>query len=410
MSIESPILPPAPATFQGHVRADGRVGTRNCIGVLVVGNCGATAARKVAEHFSPRRLAAYPQVDGVLPFVHELGCGMEMTGEPMNLLRRTLAGTLRNPNLAGAVVIALGCERNNIRGFFEQEQLQTGPLLHMIVMQEIGGTAKAIEAGIAAVQAMLPLADASRRQTVSAAHLVVGLQSEAITGDTARSANPVLGAAVDLLVQAGGTAILSETCDLARLSAPQRPHVATPAVEDELQQRIHWWTQHTAGRDTSLTRRTGAQAPGFDSPEAQARAGLLRAGSTALQAVYRYAQPITHKGLVLMDAPAYAAVSATGQIASGANLITLTTGRGSSFGAPAVPTLKLASSSALFQQLEDDLDMDCGPALDGRESVQALGRQLFERWLACASGAPTQSEQLGIGANEFVPWPIGVLA
>lgn len=410
MSIETPILPPLPATFQGHVRAEGRVGTRNCIGVLVVGNCGATAARKVAEHFSAKRLASYPQVDGVLPFVHELGCGMEMTGEPMNLLRRTLAGTIRHPNLAGAVVIALGCERNNIRGFFEQEQLQTGPLLHMIVMQEVGGTAKAIGAGIAAVQSMLPLANASRRQTVSAAHLMMGLQSEAINGDTARSANPVLGAAVDLLVQAGGTVILSETCDLARLPAALRPRSATAEVAQQLEQRIEWWTGHTAGRDTGLTRRIGAEAPGFDSPEEQSRAGLMRAGSTALQAVYNYAQPITHKGLVLMDAPSYAAVSATGQIASGANLITLTTGLGSGFGTPAVPTLKLASDSALFRQLEDDLDMDCGPALDDRASVQALGHQLFERWLSCASGAPTQSELLGIGANEFVPWPIGVLA
>lgn len=391
------------ATFEGFVRGDGRVGTRNHIGVFVVGNCGATAARRVADHFTAKRLASFPNVDEVLPFVHEIGCGMEATGEPMNLLRRTIAGTVRNPNMAGAVVIALGCERNNIRAFFEQEQLVPGPMLHMLVMQEIGGTANTIEAGIAAIESMLPAADACRRETVSAAHLVVGLQSAAADDETAVSANSALGAAIDLLVQQGGTAILSETSALAPIAPSAAARAVNAQVGAQLVQRIEWWKGYTTGRDTGMTRSATKVALGD--------AGVLRrAGSTPLQAVYEYAHPVTQRGLVFMDAPSYAAVSATGQVASGATMICLTTSNGTGFGAAPVPTIKLASDSAVFARMEDDLDIDCGGVPTGALSVLQMGEILFARMLAHASGEPTKSEELGVGQDEFVPWPIGVLA
>ena len=154
---EAAVNAPATATFQGIVRPDGRVATRNIIGIFVVGNCGATTARRIAAWFTEARLAAWPGIDGVVAFTHEIGCGMEMTGEPMDLLRRTIAGTIRNPNIGGALVIALGCERNNIDGFLEQEQLVPGPLLRRLVMQELGGTQPTIDAGVNLVQEMLPL-------------------------------------------------------------------------------------------------------------------------------------------------------------------------------------------------------------------------------------------------------------
>lgn len=391
------------AFFDGYVRADGRVGTRNHLGVFVVGNCGATAARRIADYFHAKRLAAFPDVDEVLPFVHEIGCGMEATGEPMNLLRRTIAGTIRNPNIAGAVVIALGCERNNIRAFFEQEGLVQGPMLHMLVMQEIGGTANTIEAGIAAIESMLPLANACRRQTVSAAHLVVGLQSAAADGDTAVSANPALGAAIDLLVAQGGTAILSDTSALAPAAQAVAARAVDAEVGERLMQRIEWWKGYTAGRDTSMTRAPAAR------PEASADA-MRRGGTTPLRAVYEYAHPVAQRGLVFMDAPAYAAVSATGQVASGATMLCLTTGSGSGFGAASVPTVKLASNSAVFARMEDDLDIDCGGVLAGALGIAQMGEIVFARMLAYASGEATKSEELGVGQDEFVPWPIGVLA
>lgn len=396
-------VPQAGASFQGFVRADGRVGTRNHIGIFVVGNCGATAARKVADHFSARRLAAFANVDGVVPFIHEQGCGMEMTGEPMNLLRRTLSGSIRNPNIAGAVVIALGCERNNIRGFFEQEGLEVSPLLHMVVLQEIGGTANAVAAGIAAVESMLPVIDRHQRQAVAASELVVGLQCAGTDAFSALSADPALGVAADLLVRAGGTVLVSDTSSLAGQEAQALARAASAEVASKIGERIHWWRSHTAGRDTQLQRieQGGAGA---------AASSLARAGATPLQGAYAYAAPVATRGLVFMDAPAYAAVSGTGQVASGATLLAVSTGSGTGFGATAVPTVKLASNSATFERMSDDLDIDCGPVLDGSQSIEQTGRTIFQRWLDHASGEPTKSEELGVGDNEFVPWPIGVLA
>ncbi len=241
------------STFKGYVRANGAVGTRNYIGVLVVGNCAATAARQVAAWFTPKRLAAYPNVDGVVPFIHELGCGMEKSGEPMDLLRRTLGGSIRNPNLAGAVVMALGCERNNIYGFLEQEKLQADAMLQTVVLQEVGGTHAAIERGIAAVQSMLDTANQFTRTPVPVEHLTVGVLAE--TEPDALPVHAALGHAVDLLVSRGGTVVISDT---ARSAPALVSRSASDEVADGLKARRAWWAQYAAGRDTSVLRSSSA--------------------------------------------------------------------------------------------------------------------------------------------------------
>lgn len=391
--------------FEGFRRADGRIGTRNVIAVICTVNCAATTSRMVARWFTPERLAAYPNVDGVVALVHELGCGMEQTGEPMDLLRRTIAGFVRNPNVGGAVLIGLGCERNGVDGLIGREQLQTGPLLHRLVMQEGGGTTKTVEAGIAAVQSMLPLVDAARREPLSAAGLVVALQS---TGEDAQSpltANPALGNAVDRLIAAGGTAVLTATSSVAGVAQALLDRAASPAVGERLGQRIQWWDRYTEGTDTRFRHNADQAASG------KARLGNLgRAGSQPLSAVIEYAHPVTDKGLVFMDGPAYEAVSATGQIASGATLVCLTTGTGSGYGSTVVPVLKLASTTEVFDALDGDLDLDCGPVGRGELTVEQMGERIFARMLEVASGSRTCAEEIGIGDNEFVPWPIGKTA
>lgn len=407
------VLPPEQrATFQGFVRADGRVGTRNYIVVLITVNCAATAARKIAEAFDEQRLAAYPNVDGVVPLVHEIGCGMEMTGEPMDLLRRTLAGTIRNPNTAAAVVCSLGCERNNIYRLFELEHLVVGDRLKMLVMQETGGTQKTIDAGIAAIEQMLPIVNNIRRQPVSSEHLVVGLQGGPVDAFTGISADPGLGAAVDLLVRNGGTAIVSETSEVAAIERRLTGRAASSQVGAKLVQRIEWWKAYNKDRDTPLNQRSVQQkgAAGVATLREKAVGSSTRWGSSPLMEVYRYAEPVTAKGLVFMDTPGYEAVSATGQIAGGANLICMTTGRASSFSSLPAPTIKLASTTALFKRMDDDMDVDCGPVIDGELTVEQMGQTIFAQMLRHAGGEKTKGEELGVGTNEFVPWPIGVVS
>jgi altronate hydrolase len=401
------------ATFQGIVRPDGRVGTRNYIGVMSTVNCSATVVHAVADYFTPERLADYPNVDGVVAFSHGIGCGMEMTGEPMSLLRRTTAGYVRHPNIAAALVIGLGCERHQIAGLLAEQGLSVGANLQVFTMQQVGGTRKTIEAGIEAVKALLPEANRAQRQTVSASHLTIGLQCGGSDGFSSITANPALGAAVDLLVRHGGTAILSETPEIYGVEHTLTRRAVSRAVGEKLIARIRWWKdEYNAGRDTQINGvvSPGNQEGGLANIFEKSLGSSMKGGTGPLMEVYKYAEQVAAKGLVFMDTPGFDPVSATGQVAGGANLIAFTTGRGSMFGAKPTPSVKLATNSPMFRRLEEDMDLNCGEILDGTATLQEMGARIFDLLLRTASGEKSKSELLGVGRYEFVPWQIGVMS
>ncbi|RDK07860.1 UxaA family hydrolase [Cupriavidus lacunae] len=401
------------ASFDGIVRADGRVGTRNYLGILSTVNCSATVVRKIAEWFTPERLADFPNVDGVVAFSHSLGCGMEMTGEPMDLLRRTMAGYARHANLGAALIVGLGCERNQLNGLLDTQSLEPGPMLRTFVMQESGGTRKTIEAGIAAVMELLPQVNRVERRPVPASHLMVGLQCGGSDGFSSITANPALGAAVDLLVRHGGTAILSETPEIYGVEHTLTRRAASRAVGEKLLERVRWWKEdYSVGRDVQINGAVspGNQMGGLANIFEKSLGSSMKGGTGPLMDVYRYAEPVTQHGLVFMDTPGYDPVSATGQIAGGANLIAFTTGRGSMFGAKPVPSLKLATNSPMYRRLEEDMDLNCGTILDGEKTIEQVGEEIFQLMLRTASGKASKSELLGLGDNEFVPWHIGIMS
>jgi len=398
-------------TFEGYVRADGRVGTRNFIAVVSSVNCSATVSHAVADWFTPERMAEWPNVDGVAAFTHSTGCGMELSGEPMQLLRRTLGGYMRHPNVAGVVVIGLGCERNQIAGLLAEQGLTPGPLLRSLVMQEVGGTRKSIEAGVAVVREMMVEANKATRETVSAAHLSVGLQCGGSDGFSSITANPALGAAMDLLVRHGGTAILSETPEIYGVEHTLTRRAVSQEVGEKLIERIRWWKDvYTPGRDTQINGvvSPGNQAGGLANILEKSLGSSMKGGTGPLMDVFRYAEPITTKGFVFMDTPGFDPVSATGQVAGGANMIAFTTGRGSMYGAKPVPSVKLATNTPMFRRLEEDMDINCGEILDGTASLSEMGERILDLLLRTASGEPTKSEQLGLGKHEFAPWQIGI--
>jgi altronate hydrolase len=400
------------ARFMGIVRPDGRVATRNVIGIFITVNCSATVARKIAAHFHEERMAQWPGVDRVVAFVHDQGCGMEMTGEPMDLLRRTLAGYIRHPNIAGALVVSLGCERNNLLRFFEAQGLETGKTLRTLTMQDVGGTQSAVDLGITHVREMLDLANGIERTPCSAEHLMVGLQCGGSDGFSGLSANPALGKAVDILVRHGGTAILSETPEIFGVEHTLTARARTPQIGRKLVERIDWWLKYNEGRDTQINGRVspGNHAGGLANIIEKSLGGAKKAGSSAMMEVYRYAEPVTEHGFVFMDTPGYDPVSATGQIAGGANLIAFTTGRGSCFGSYPSPTIKLATNTPMYRRMTGDMDINCGEVIDGSATLDQMGEQIFQLMLKIASGERSKSESLGVGDNEFVPWQIGVLS
>jgi altronate hydrolase len=397
------------ATFQGIRRADGRVATRNYVAVLTTVNCSASVARMIAEAFRGDALAAFPNVDGVIALTHGAGCGADHQTDDMPMIRRTIAGYARHPNVAAALIVGLGCEVNQLSGLVVAEDLRSGDRLQFMNIQETGGTRATVAEGVARIRAMLPMANDVTRTPEPASHLTLALQCGGSDGFSGISANPSLGAAADLLVTHGGTAILSETPEIYGAEHLLTRHAATRAVGEALVERVRWWQGYTAARGARLDGNPspGNKAGGLTTILEKSLGAAAKGGTTNLMGVFRYAEPITTKGFVFMDSPGYDPCSVTGQVASGANVVCFTTGRGSVFGCKPVPSLKLATNSDVYRRMTEDMDINCGAVIDEGVPVAAMGRLIFERILAVASGEQSKSEALGIGDAEFVPWQVG---
>ena len=397
-----------PATFLGIRRPDGRVATRNYIGILTSVNCSATVARMIADHFRGR-LEEYPNVDGVVALTHKTGCGMASEGEGMEVLRRTMAGYARHPNFFATQVVGLGCEANQVNNLLSTQGLKRHERLQVYTIQEKGGTAKAVREGIARIREVLPEANKVSREPLPASHLVLGLQCGGSDGYSGISANPALGAAVDLLVRHGGTAILSETPEIYGAEHLLTRRALSKEVGEKLLARIRWWEDYTARNRMEMNNNPspGNKAGGLTTILEKSLGAVAKGGTTNLVDVFEYAEPVSAKGFVYMDTPGYDPVSATGQVAGGANLICFTTGRGSAYGCKPAPSLKLATNTPLFVHQEEDMDFNCGTIIDGTETVDEAGRRFFALVLETASGRRTKSEAFGYGEDEFAPWTLG---
>jgi altronate hydrolase len=402
---------PAPQAleFMGIVRPDGRVATRNYIGVISSVNCSATVCRHIAEAFRGDALRDFPNVDGVVAITHKSGCGMASNGEAIDLLRRVTAGYLRHANFAGVLFIGLGCESNQVSSLLGAEGLQESERLRVMTIQESGGTRATVERGIAMVHELLPLANQAQRQPLPVSHITVGLQCGGSDGYSGITANPALGAAMDLLVAHGGTAILSETPEIYGAEHLLTRRAVSREVGEKLVARIRWWEGYTArlGGEMNNNPSPGNKAGGLTTILEKSLGAVAKAGSSNLADVLQYAEPVSRHGLLFMDTPGYDPVSATGQVAGGANLICFTTGRGSVYGCKPSPSMKLATNTAMYQRMSEDMDINCGDILDGGETVQQAGERIFRRIIEIASGQRTKSEQHGFGEDEFAPWILG---
>jgi altronate hydrolase len=399
----------APATFEGFRRANGKVGTRNYIGILTSVNCSASVAIFMAE--AVRRsgmLEQYPNIDGVIPLVHGGGCALDVKGEGYHVLKRTQWGYATNPNMAAVVMVGLGCEGFQIGRWKELYGLQESESFRSMTIQEVGGTRKTVDRGVEAIREMLPRANEARRETVPAAALSLALQCGGSDGYSGITANPALGAAADILVAQGGTAILAETPEIYGAEHLLTRRAVSREVGEKLVARIRWWEEYTASNKMEMNNNPtpGNKLGGLTTILEKSLGAAAKGGTTPLTAVYEYAEPVEAKGFVFMDTPGYDPVSITGQVAGGANIVAFTTGRGSAYGCKPAPSLKLATNTPMYEKMIDDMDMNCGDVLDG-VSIEAKGREIFERLLEVASGAPTKSEKLGYGDAEFVPWIIG---
>jgi len=398
------------ATFEGFVRDDGRVATRNYIGVLTSVNCSATVARYIAGQFRDEALADYPNVDGVVALTHDYGCG-GCAGMGLNYIQRTISGYARHPNFAAVLIVGLGCEANQIGAMMEAEKLNPSDSLHAFTIQDNGGSTATVDKGVGLVRDLLPTANKARRQTVPASALTLALECGGSDAYSGISANPALGAAADLLVRNGGTACLAETPEIYGAEHLLTRRAVSREVGEKLVDRIRWWEEYTRANGAEMNNNPspGNKAGGLTTILEKSLGAAAKGGTCNLTDVFHYAEPITKNGFVFMDTPGYDPASITGMVAGGANITCFTTGRGSVYGGKPVPSIKLATNTPMFQRMELDMDVNCGRIIDGEATVAEVGQEIFDKIIAVASGEPSRSEAIGIGDDEFVPWTVGAI-
>jgi altronate hydrolase len=363
----------------------------------------------IAKYFGDEVLEDYPNIDGVVPIHHRTGCGMGAEGEPIEYLRRTLGGYAIHPNFYSTLLIGLGCEANQINNLLASQGLKRSERLKAFTIQDVGGTRKTVQQGIDMIKEMLPDANRVERKPVPASHLILGLECGGSDGYSGISANPALGAAADILVQNGGTAILSETPEVYGAEHLLTRRAASKEVGEKLVERIKWWEDYTSklGGDMNNNPSPGNKAGGLTTILEKSLGSFSKGGTQGMMDVYQYAEQVVAKGFVFMDTPGYDPVSVTGHVAGGANIACFTTGRGSAFGCKPSPSIKLSTNTPLFNKQEDDIDINCGSIIDGTSTVEGVGQEIFNHILEVASGTQSKSEQWGYGEDEFAPWVLG---
>ncbi len=399
-------------TFDGYHRADGRVGTRNYLGILTSVNCSGSVAKFVAEAAEKSGLLDdFPNIDGIVPITHGTGCGMSGKNEGYDTLFRTLSGYAQHPNFGGILLIGLGCEVMQVSALVDGRPIRADGALRYMTIQNEGGTRKTIEKGLVELRGIAELANAATRKPAPVSQLMVGMQCGGSDGYSGITANPALGVASDLVVRHGGTTILSETSEIYGAEHLLTRRAATVEVGEKLIDRVRWWEDYTARNKGEMDNNPspGNKRGGLTTILEKSLGAVAKSGSAPLMDVYLFGEKIDKKGFVFMDSPGFDPCSVTGQIASGANLIVFTTGRGSVSGYMPTPCIKIATNTEMYRRMADDMDVNCGDIVSDGASLQDKGHEIFEMFIRVASGAKTKSEALGFGGVEFVPWQIGAV-
>jgi len=396
--------------FNGILRDNGQVATRNYIGIVSTVNCSATVTKMIVEKIKYSNiLNDYPNIDGIVPITHSTGCGMNTESEGMQIFQRTIDGFKNHPNFSHVFVIGLGCECAQISLF--DESLKKHNRIHFLTIQEEGGTKKIVEKVLSQIKNLLNEANNVERTSQSVNNLILALQCGGSDGYSGISANPALGVAADILVKKGGSSILSETPEIYGAEHLLINRANNQKTADKLIDKIKWWKHYTSINNSSMDNNPapGNKKGGLTTILEKSLGAVAKGGNSILQDVLSYAEPLKNKGFNFMDSPGYDPVSVTGQVASGANVICFTTGRGSCFGCKPAPSLKLATNTAMYEKLSEDMDINCGTIVDGKENIENLGNKIFELIISTASGNKSKSEINGYGDEEFNPWQVGVV-
>ena len=383
-------------TFLGYRRTDGRVGIRNHVLILPSVVCANRVARGISQ-----------LVTGTTWVEHQHGC--TQLGDDAALTRRVLVAHGTHPNVYGVVVVGLGCETMRAQDIAAgiREACPDKPL-RLVIIQDEGGSVKAMAAGASAAHEMVSGASRMERTPSDVSELILGTECGGSDACSGISANPALGVASDLLIDAGGSVILAETTEL--IGAEHL--IAARAVNPQVAARCYDVIKRCedSAKSMGVDMRGGQPTPGnieggLSTIEEKSLGCIYKAGTKPLQDIIDYAMPVTKKGLIWMDTPGQDIEQITGMVAGGCHFVVFTTGRGTCCGSPIAPTIKVATNTVLYEKMKDNMDVNAGTIITGDESVQQVGRRIYQEMLQVASGKCPRAEILGF--NDFAIKRIG---
>ena len=373
-------------TFYGYKRPDGRVGVRNRVLILPASVCATDTARIIAQ-----------QVEGAISFNNQQGCSQVAPDQQLTM--DVMAGYAANPNVYGTVVVSLGCENCQMDLVVKAIEERTNKPLKQVIIQEVGGTLKAVEIAVRYAKEMVAEASMLQKEEFLLSELIVGTECGGSDPTSGLAANPAIGAMSDLVVQAGGTSILSETSEFIVAE-----HIlARRAINKEVHDRIYEITSrfeahfHAVGEDV----RQGNPSPdnkagGITTLEEKSLGCIHKGGHSPINAVYDYAKQVESKqGLVIMDTPGNDPASVAAMVAGGAQVIVFSSGRGSPVGHPIAPVVKVTGNKITFANMEDNIDFCAAPLIYGEKTVEQLGTDLLNMVVETACGKQTKAEALG---------------
>lgn len=380
--------------FLGYRRPDGKVGVRNHVLILPTITCATQAAKQITE-----------LVHGTVSFIHQHGCAQ--VGIDYEQTFRTYVGMGANPNVYGVVVLGLGCETHQARSV-AAELAKTNKPVEVVSIQDHGGTLMAIAEGAKIAARMVQDASAQARELCDFSELIIGTECGGSDACSGLSANPAVGYVSDTIIERGGTAILAETTEL--IGAEHL--LAERAVDDRVAKRVYQVINAMENRSLQMgvDIRTGNPSPGnkkggLSTLEEKSLGAANKAGSKQLQEVIDYAQPPTKKGLVWMDTPGHDIEQLTGMVAGGAQVVLFTTGRGTPTGSPIAPVIKISTNTGIFEKMSENIDLNAGTIIEGKESIEAVGTRIFEEITKVSAGKLTKAEILK--QHDFGIWRIG---
>ena len=393
--------------FKGYKRENGKAGTRNYIGLISTVNCSATVVKKIADKINTHLLNNnFENIDGAVCLKHSSGCGMNTSGHGMQVFNRTIEGFKHHPNFGKVFVVGLGCECAQISLY--QNDLDKDKVEYLNIQDE-GGTREIINKVTKKILNNLEYINSIKRTDIPISELTVALQCGGSDSYSGVTANPALGFASDLLIKYGGSTILGETPEIYGAEQLLIERANNKEIVSKLIKQIDWWKDYTSINNSSLDSNPtpGNKKGGLTTILEKSLGAVAKSGTSTMMDVLDYGEQITSKGFNFMDTPGFDPVSVTGQVASGANVVCFTTGRGSCFGFKPSPSIKIATNTNMFNKLEEDMDINAGKIMDGESTIEEIGNQIFNKIISVASGEQSKSEINGYGDDEFNPWVIG---